>query len=151
MLRVCRPGGRVGMANWTPDSMVGDMFRAVARHVPPPPGVEPAVRWGAEERVRELLSAGCSDLRVRRDTCALRFPSAAACVDYFRTWYGPTVAAFRAVGDAGREALERDLLALYEAHNVATDGTLAVDVAYLEVVGVRRAGAPAQRGATAAG
>ncbi len=137
MLRVCRSGGRIGMANWTPDSQVGDMFRAVSRFVPPPQGVRPAVAWGDEERVRELLGPGCSSLRIERHTCAFRFPSTQAVVDYFRTWYGPTAAAFSAVGEDGRRALEDALAAAFDAHNTATDGTFASDVAYLEVVGVR--------------
>ena len=137
MARVCRSGGRLGMANWTPDSMVGDMFRTVGRHVPPPQGVQPAVAWGSEDRVRELLGPHCADLRATRTTCAFRFPSAQACMDYFRVWYGPTVAAFRAVGEQGQDQLARELVAVFEGHNTATDGTLSMDVAYLEVVGIR--------------
>ena len=137
MLRVCRGGGRIGVVSWTPDSVVGDMFRTVGRHVPPPPGVRPAVQWGTEERVRELLGPGCRELRVRRDTCAWRYPSVAAAVEYFRTWYGPTVAAFSTLDDDGRRRLTADLEAVFAAQNTATDGTLAVDVAYLEVVATR--------------
>ena len=137
MTRVCRSGGRIGMANWTPDSMVGDMFRTVARHVPPPHGFRPAVAWGTEERVAELLGRHCADLRVTRQTCPFRFLSAEACMDYFRVWYGPTVAAFRAVGDAGQAQLAQELVEVYEGHNTASDGTLAMDVAYLEIVATR--------------
>lgn len=137
MTRVCRPGGRIGMANWTPDSMVGDMFRTVAQYVPPPAGVPPAVAWGSEERVTELLGPWCRELDVVRTTCPFRFPSAQACVSYFRTWYGPTVAAFAALDERGRRSLESDLAAVFESHQVADDGTLAMDVAYLEVVAVR--------------
>ena len=137
LTRVCRSGGRLGMANWTPDSMVGDMFRTVGRHLPPPQGVPPAVAWGSEERVRELLGPHCSDVRTQRRTCPWRFPSPAACLEYFRTWYGPTVAAFSAVGEAGRDRLESELAGLFESYSTATDGTLAVDVAYLEVIAVR--------------
>lgn len=136
MLRVCRSGGRIGMANWTPDSMVGDMFRTVGKHVPPPQGVRPAVAWGSEARITELLGSACRDLRTARRTCAFRFPAAGVCLEYFRTWYGPTVAAFAAVDEDGRRDLETELLAVFESHNVATDGTLAMDVAYLEVIGV---------------
>ncbi len=136
MVRVCRSGGRIGLANWTPDSMVGDMFRTVGRHVPPPPGVQPAVAWGAEERVTELLGTHCRQLRTTRQTCAFRFPSAQACLDYFRTWYGPTVAAFSAIGD-GRAQLEAELTAMFDRHSTASDGTLAMDVSYLEVIAVR--------------
>lgn len=137
MLRVCRSGGRIGMANWTPESMVGDMFRAIGKRVPPPQGVTPPVAWGSQERVRELLGGGCAELRADRRTCPWRFPSARACLEYFRTWYGPTVAAFAAVGEEGREDLEAELMAVFEAHNTTADGTLAVEVEYLEVVGVR--------------
>jgi SAM-dependent methyltransferase len=137
MTRVCRPGGRIGMANWTPDSMVGDMFRAVSRHVPPPQGVQPAVAWGDEDRVRALLGRHTSELRVQRRDCPFRFASAQACMEYFRTWYGPTVAAFRAVGDAGRAGLEADLVQVYDEHSTADDGTCAMDVSYLEVIAVR--------------
>lgn len=137
LLRVCRPGGRIGLANWTPDSMVGDMFRVVGSRVPPPQGVQPAVAWGSEEVVTELLGGGCAELSMNRRTCAMRFPSPQAYLEYFRTWYGPTVAAFAAVGDEGRSELEAELIEMFASHNLADDGTLAMDVAYLEVVGVR--------------
>jgi SAM-dependent methyltransferase len=137
MLRVCRPGGRIGMANWTPDSMVGGMFRAVGKRVPPPQGVQPAVAWGAEERVRTLLGPGCRELELTRRTCPLRFPSAEAFLTYFRTWYGPTVAAFSAVDETVQAELRAELLELFAGFNRADDGTLAMDVEYLEVVGTR--------------
>lgn len=137
MLRVCRRGGRIGMANWTPDSTVGDMFRAVARHVPPPRGLQPAVAWGSEDRVTELLGAGCLELRTERRTCAWRYPSADACLEYFRAWYGPVVAAFSTLDDAGQRELADDLRSVFESGNAAHDGTLALDVTYLEVIGVR--------------
>jgi SAM-dependent methyltransferase len=137
MTRVCRSGGRIGMANWTPESMVGDMFRAVGRHVPPPPGVPPAATWGTEERLAELLGPHCDEVRATRQTCAFRFPSAAAFLEYFRTWYGPTVAAFSVLDEGGWTSLDAELLAVFEGHNTADDGTLAMDVAYLEVVAIR--------------
>jgi SAM-dependent methyltransferase len=137
LLRVCRPGGRIGMANWTPESAVGDMFRIIGSRVPPPQGVRPPVSWGAEERVHELLGGGCAELRLERRTCPWRFPSTRAYLEYFRTWYGPTVAAFAAVGDDGVPELEAELIEMFEGHNTATDGTLAADVEYLEVVAVR--------------
>jgi SAM-dependent methyltransferase len=137
LLRVCRAGGRIGMANWTPDSAVGDMFRVVGSRVPPPQGVRPAVAWGSDERVRELLGDGCRELRLQRRTCPWRFPSTRHFLEYFRTWYGPTVAAFAAVGEEGRDGLEHELLEVFDRHNTATDGTMAADVEYLEVVAVR--------------
>jgi SAM-dependent methyltransferase len=137
LLRVCRPGGRIGMANWTPDSAVGDMFRTVGSRVPPPQGVRPAVAWGSEDVVRELLGPGCRELRLTRRTCPWRYPSTRAFLDHFRHWYGPTVAAFAAVGPEGEAGLEAELLEVFDRHNTATDGTLAADVDYLEVVAVR--------------
>ena len=137
LLRVCRPGGRIGMANWTTDSMVGDVFRTVAKRVPPPQGVRSAVEWGAEERVAELLGAGCADLRITRRTFAWRFPTTQVCLEYFRTWYGPTIAAFKAVGEEGHADLAGDLQAVFDQHNTTDDGTMAADVAYLEVIARR--------------
>jgi len=137
LARVCRSGGRIGLASWTPDSTVGDMFRTVGRHVPPPPGVTPAVAWGTKARVTELLGPHCRDLQATEQTCAWRFPSAQACVDYFRTWYGPTVAAFSALDDDGQRRLAADLAEVFDKHGTADDGTLAIDVAYLQVVAVR--------------
>ena len=137
LLRVCRPGGRIGLANWTPDSMIGDMFRCVGKRMPPPQGVRPAVAWGSPERVQELLGGGCSDLRLTRRTYPWRFPTTMGCLEYFRTWYGPTVAAFTAVGKDGRAELEADLVAVFDDHNATSDGTFAAEVAYLEVIGVR--------------
>lgn len=137
LLRVCRSGGRIGMANWTPDSMVADMLRTVGRRVPPPQGLRAPVAWGEEDRVRELLGGGCSRLRMERRTFPWRFPSTAACLDYFRTWYGPTVAAFAAVGEAGRDGLEEELLAVFDEHDTSGDQTFAAEVTYLEVLGTR--------------
>ena len=137
LLRVCRPGGTIGMANWSPDSMIGDMFRAVGRRVPPPQGVQPAVAWGSPDRVSELLGGGCSSLRLQHRTFPWRFPSTQACLTYFATWYGPTVAAFAAVGDDGRQDLETDLLEVFRQHDRSCDGTFAAEVGYLEVVGVK--------------
>jgi ubiquinone/menaquinone biosynthesis C-methylase UbiE len=137
MLRVCRPGGRIGMANWTPDSMVGGMFRAIGKRVPPPQGVQPASLWGTEDRVRQLLGPGCRDLVATRQTCPFRFPSARSFLTYFQTWYGPTISAFSALDETGRRELEEELIALFESVNTASDGTLAMDVPYLEVLATR--------------
>ena len=137
LTRVCRSGGRIGMANWTPDSMIGDMFRIVGRRVPPPQGLQPPVAWGDPERVTALLGPHCSDLRTSRRTFPWRFPSPQACLEHFRTWYGPTVAAFRAVGEDGRGGLERELVDLFTQHSTADDGTMAADVPYLQVIAVR--------------
>lgn len=137
MTRVCRSRGRIGMANWTPDSMVGDMFRILSAHVPPPAGVAPAALWGTEDRVRELLGPWCREITCTRKVAAFRFPSSQAFLDYFRQFYGPTVAAFAAVERDVAEVMAGQLLAMLDGHNTAADGTLAMDVPYLEVIAIR--------------
>src|SRR5829696_6269318 len=94
LLRVCRPGGKIGLANWTPDGFVGNMFRTLGKHVPPPPSIKPPPLWGTEERLRGLLGEGVASLEVRQRSYMLRYPSAGYFVEYFRSYYGPTLKAF---------------------------------------------------------
>lgn len=137
LLRVCRPGGRIGMANWVPDSFGGDVFRVTAAYVPPPPGLPPATDWGRRERLEELFGKGISSLSAERRLLVLRYPSAEFALEYFRTWLGPTKVAFATLDEAGQEALARDLMAVWEKRNRANDGTLVAPSEYLEVVAVR--------------
>jgi ubiquinone/menaquinone biosynthesis C-methylase UbiE len=138
LLRVCRPGGKIGLASWTPDGFIGNMLKTVGKHVPPPPGVKPAPLWGTEERLRELFGDGISSLEATRRTYAFRYPSAEYFVEYFRNYYGPTVRAFAALEPEGQEALARDLQELLESQNTSGDETLVVRSDYLEAVAVRR-------------
>lgn len=138
LLRVCRPGGKIGLASWTPDSFTGNMLKTVGKHVPPPPGVKPPSLWGTEERLRELLGEGVSSLETTRRIYNFRYPSADHYVRWFRDYYGPTVRAFAALEPEGQDALARDLKELCESRNVSGDGTLVVPSDYLEVVAVRR-------------
>jgi hypothetical protein len=137
LLRVCRPGGRIAMANWTPDGYVGEMFGTTTRHAPPPPGIEPPVRWGTEERLRELWGDGISNLRIERREAIQRWPSPEFFLDYFRRWFGPTQMAFERLDDAGRDALAADLIGLANRHNTAGDVAMVVPATYLEVVATR--------------
>src|SRR5262245_21122918 len=105
LLRVCRSGGRIGMANWVPDGEVGTMFMTVAKHAPPPPGVKPPLIWGVEDNLRELFGEGISDLRVERRTARQVFRSADHWMEFFRTYFGPTKVAFERVGPEGEQAL----------------------------------------------
>ena len=138
LLRVCRPGGKIGLASWTPDGFTGNMLKTVGKHVPPPPGVKPAPLWGTEERLRELFGGGVSSLEATRRTYVFRYPSAEYFVEYFRNYYGPTVRAFAALEPEGQEALARDLQELLESRNTSGDETLVVPSDYLEVVAVKR-------------
>lgn len=137
LLRVTRPGGAIGLANWTPESFIGDLFRTNGKHVPPPAGLKPPVLWGTEERLRQLFGKGITDLGITRRHFVFRYHSADHWLDYWRTYYGPTLKAFEALDEAGRHALERDLLDLATRHNAAGDGTLAIPAEYLEVVATR--------------
>jgi ubiquinone/menaquinone biosynthesis C-methylase UbiE len=138
LLRVCRPGGKIGLANWTPDGYIGNMFRTQGKHVPPPPGIKPPPLWGTEERLRELLGERVASLEVTQRSYTWRYRSARHFVEHFRSYYGPTLKAFEALDADGQEALAKDLEELLEDWNISGDATLIVPSAYLEVVAVRR-------------
>lgn len=137
LLRACKPGGRIGMANWVPDGGVGQMFMTIAKHAPPPPGVNPPLLWGTEERLRELFGDGVSELRVERLKARQAFRSADHFLDFFRTYFGPTKVAFERVGPEGEEALTADLRVYLEQNNVAGDRALVLEPEYLQVVATR--------------
>jgi hypothetical protein len=137
LLRACKPGGRIGMANWVPDGGVGKMFMTIAKHAPPPPGVPSPLRWGTEDGLRELLGDGVSDLRIERRRSRQAFRSADHFLDFFRTYFGPTKVAYERVGAEGEEALTADLHAYLEESNVAGDRALVLEPEYLQVVATR--------------
>jgi SAM-dependent methyltransferase len=138
LVRVCRPAGRIAMANWTPSGFAGQMFKVNAKHVALPPNMPSPVKWGDEETVRERLKDGVSDLKMARRTCVFKFPFAPAeVVEFFRTYFGPTKNSFAALDDAGQSALRADLEELWSQANQATDNTTLVDSEYLEVLAVR--------------
>lgn len=135
LMRVTRPGGRVAMANWTPDGFVGQLLRAHTAVVPPPPGIPSTLAWGDEATVRDLFGMGISALQTVRRTIELRFALAPEGVmELFASRYGPTVATLAAADAAGRERLRAELTRLFTAHNQATDGTTMVVGEYLDVL-----------------
>lgn len=137
LLRVCKPGGRIGMANWVPDGGVGKMFMTIAKHAPPPPGVASPLLWGTEDHLRELFGDDVSELHVERRASRQAFRSADHFLDFFRTYFGPTKVAFERVGPEGEEALAADLRAYLEEHNTAGDRALVLKPEYLQVVATR--------------
>jgi SAM-dependent methyltransferase len=139
MLRVLRPGGRLATASWTPDGFIGELLRTVGRHVPPPAGVEPPVRWGTETRLRELFGDSVSSLEVTPRDFTFRFRSAEEMVDVFLRYYGPTLKALEAAGAAGGAALRADFEALVRRHDRLRDGrAVAVPARYVEAIATRR-------------
>jgi SAM-dependent methyltransferase len=139
LLRVVRPGGTVALANWTPDGFIGQLFRTVGRHVPPPAGLRSPIEWGTEARLSELLGAGVARLDVRERVYTFRFRSAEEFVDFFRTWYGPTAKAFAALEPAGQRELADDLTELARSHDRLGEETGAVSIpaTYVEAIAIR--------------
>jgi 2-polyprenyl-3-methyl-5-hydroxy-6-metoxy-1,4-benzoquinol methylase len=137
LLRVCVPGGTIGMANWTPSGFVGQMFKAIARFIAPANMPSPLL-WGNEATVRERLGHGVSQLNVSRRMYTFNYPfPPAEVVDIFRLYYGPATLAFASLDEAGRTALHQDLESLWSAHNRAKGRITIVDAEYLDVVATR--------------
>jgi ubiquinone/menaquinone biosynthesis C-methylase UbiE len=138
LVRVCRTGGKIGLANWTPTGFIGELFKVIGRYIPPPAGVRPPPLWGTEERLRELFGERIAKLEAQRKKFAFRYRSPQHWLDTFRTYYGPIHKAFGAVGADREESLAADLIALAQRFNAATDGAMVVPSEYLEAVIVTR-------------
>ncbi len=132
ILRVLRPGGRVGLANWTPQGFIGRLFKVIGAHVPPPAGLKSPALWGTEAHLAELFVG--AQIRCERRLFNFRYRSAAHWVQVFRDFYGPTHKAFGALDAAGQQALEHDITALLEQLNTAGADSLVVPAEYVEVV-----------------
>ncbi len=133
-LRVCKPGGIIAMANWTPQGFVSKTTQLTAKFVPPPPGVPPPNLWGDEATVGLRLGPGCAELNCTRRKVQMAYPfSPKDTVDFFRRYFGPTKTSFARLDDAGQLRLAEELEALWAEHNTATDGTTKVEGEYLEV------------------
>ena len=132
--RVCKNGGLIAMANWTPQSFAGQMFKLGSKYVPPPPGITPPVMWGDEETVRQRFSEGISDLKMERIKVIFRFDMPPAeVVEHFRKYFGPTQVAFSKLDEAGQAALRQELTELFTSKNLAIDGGTENEMEYLEV------------------
>jgi SAM-dependent methyltransferase len=136
MLRVCRPGGRIAMANWTPDGFIGQLFKTVGMHLPPPAGARSPALWGTDAHLQSLFESGAVAIDVQRRHFNLRYRSPAHWIEVFRAWYGPVHKAFAALGP-NAAVLERDIHALLERFNRAGPGSLVVPSEYLEVIVTR--------------
>lgn len=137
--RVVRPGGRIGMANWTADGFIGQLFKAVGKHMPPPAGLASPLLWGNEDHVRQLFGADALQARITRRMFNFRYASPTHWVHVFRDYYGPLNRAFAALAPSAADALEQDLLALIDRFNTAGPDSMVAPAEYLEIVLTREA------------
>jgi SAM-dependent methyltransferase len=138
LLRAARPGGTIGMINWRPEGFIGELFRTIGRHVPPPEGLKPAALWGSEERVRELFGDAVSSVTFKDGAITIGFLSPEHFADFFISNYGPTLKASEALDGERKDAFKRDLVELAQRHNLRTDGTAALDWTYLLVLATKK-------------
>jgi SAM-dependent methyltransferase len=138
MLRVVRPGGRIGLANWTPEGFIGQLFKVIGAYVPPPAGLKSPALWGTEPHIVELFGSHAETIRCERKMFNFRYRSAGHWLQVFRDFYGPTHKAFAAIGVKEQEALASDITALLDRLNTAGKASLVVPAEYLEVVIVKR-------------
>jgi SAM-dependent methyltransferase len=138
LLRVCRSGGKIGLASWTPDGFAGQGFRMTAEYVPPPPGVLPPMRWGTEEELRALFGTGVTSLHCTRRSVIFRYRSAHPYLEHQRTYFGPTIRTFEGLPAEQQERLSRAMLENIQRFNQSGDATMVVPIEYLEVVATKR-------------
>jgi SAM-dependent methyltransferase len=134
LARVCRPSGKIGMANWTPESFIGQLFKTLGRRVPPPAGVPSPALWGSRPWLEESFGKTARSIAIVERVFIFRYASANHFIDVFRTYYGPVHKAFLSIDEAGREALEAELLDLVARFNQGSDGTMRVPSEYAEVI-----------------
>ena len=138
LVRVCKPGGRIGLTNWTPEGFIGQMFKTIGKYLPPPAGVRSPAVWGTRDWVHTTFGAAASTIVAEPRHFAFRHRSAQHFLDIFRTYYGPVLKAFEALDEAGRKALARDIIDLVGRFNSSGDQTMVVPGEYLEVVITKR-------------
>ena len=138
LLRVCKSGGKIGMANWTPDGFIGHLFKTLGKYLPPPAGAKSPALWGTRERIMEMFGTAAASIKAEPRNFKFRYRSPQHFLDVFKTYYGPTLKAFAALDEAKGQALAADMLALIGKMNRAEDGTMVVASEYLEIVITKR-------------
>jgi SAM-dependent methyltransferase len=138
LVRVCKSGGKIGLANWTPEGFIGQLFKVIGKYLPPPAGSKSPALWGSKVHISELFGAAALSIRTESRTFAFRYRSPEHFVEVFKSYYGPTLKAFAALDEANQQGLRDDLLALIRRMNRAEDGTMVVPSEYLEIVITKR-------------
>jgi ubiquinone/menaquinone biosynthesis C-methylase UbiE len=138
LVRVCRPGGKIGLANWTPDGFIGQVFKALGKHLPPPAGVRSPALWGTRARIDEMFGAHASSIQCEPRAFVFRYRSPEHWMQVFKTYYGPLLKAFAALEPAAQSALANDLFAQIDRYNRSGDGGVVIPSEYLEIVITRR-------------
>jgi ubiquinone/menaquinone biosynthesis C-methylase UbiE len=138
LLRVCRNGGKIGLANWTPEGFIGQLFKTLGKHLPPPAGAKSPALWGTPARITEMFGTMASSIEAERRNFVFRYRSPEHFVDIFRNYYGPMLKAFSALDETNQQGLRNDLLALIGRMNRAEDGTMVVPSEYLQIVITKR-------------
>jgi ubiquinone/menaquinone biosynthesis C-methylase UbiE len=138
LLRVCKPGGKIGLANWTPEGFIGQLFKTLGKNLPPPAGARSPALWGTEARINEMFATAAASIKAERRHFNFRYRSPEHFLDVFKSYYGPMLKAFAALDTANQQRLREDILALIATMNRASDGTMIVPSEYLEIVIVKR-------------
>jgi ubiquinone/menaquinone biosynthesis C-methylase UbiE len=138
LIRVCKSGGKIGLANWTPEGFIGQVFKTIGKHLPPPAGVRSPALWGTRARIAELFEPRASSIKSLQRHFTFRYRSPDHWLDVFKTYYGPLLKAFAALEPAAQSALDRDLRALIGQSNRSGDGSMVVPSEYLEIVITRQ-------------
>jgi ubiquinone/menaquinone biosynthesis C-methylase UbiE len=138
LARVCKSGGKIGLANWTPQGFIGQLFKIIGKHLPPPAGVKSPALWGTSARLEEMFISKASEIAAEPRMFVFRYRSPEHWLDVFKSYYGPMLKAFAALDETGQAALRRDLMTLLGEFNHADDGTVVVHSEYLEAVITRR-------------
>jgi ubiquinone/menaquinone biosynthesis C-methylase UbiE len=138
LLRVCKPGGTIALANWTPEGLTGKFFSLQSRYVPPPLGLQPPPQWGTDELMQQLLGPGTTEIRTERRMSHWYYLSPEHAVEVFKSYFGPTQKAFQALDPAGQEGMHKELVEIFSANNQAKDGTVHVECEYLQVLARRK-------------
>jgi hypothetical protein len=137
-VRVCKPGGKIGLANWTPEGFIGQLFKTLGKHIPPPTGVKSPALWGLPDWIEDKFGDKASAIKTTQRNFVFRYRSPEHWMDVFKTYYGPMLKAFTALQAPAQQALHDDIMALIKRMNCSGDRTMVVPSEYLEVVVTKR-------------